>query len=395
MYRNRIIRAYLGASRTAKQDPIPAGEPDAPPTATPVQKHLNPKSTRERHPFTGFDPDDNFPLHELPVGRPLHIINMALNLVGGKELAWQERKAASFTASRLHCGNRQLGYRPSERYGGSQKIAWHKPAGPSDHAISLGTAIAISGAAASPNMGYHSSPIVALLMTIFNARLGWWLGNPGKAGERSWRFAGPRFALKPLLAEASGSTTDEYPYIYLSDGGHFENLGIYEMVLRRNRFIVAVDASADDQFQFEDLGNAIRKIRIDLGITIDVQVSSFREKGGATVRCAYGKIEYWRIDNDSVEDAGMVGHLLYVKPRICGEEPADIANYATAHPEFPHESTADQFFSESQLESYRMLGSYTLDSVCPADVGSVPELFETVTRDYLKMAEDKPNFGLG
>ena len=230
---------------------------------------------------------------------------MALNLVGGKELAWQERKAASFTASRLHCGNWQLGYRPSERYGGSQKIAWHKPAGPSDHAISLGTAIAISGAAASPNMGYHSSPIVALLMTIFNARLGWWLGNPGKAGERSWRFAGPRFALKPLLAEASGSTTDEYPYIHLSDGGHFENLGIYEMVLRRNRFIVAVDASADDQFQFEDLGNAIRKIRIDLGITIDVQVSSFREKGGATVRCAYGKIEYWRIDNDSVEDAGM------------------------------------------------------------------------------------------
>jgi hypothetical protein len=393
MYRNRLIRAFLGASRTAKEDPCPPGQENPTAAQAPVQADLNPKTIRNPHPFTGFDPQDNFPLHDLPPGKPLHIINMALNVVGGKELAWQERKAAPFTASRLHCGSWRLGYRPSEEYGGSRRGIWQTAKrGPSKDSISLGTAIAVSGAAASPNMGYNSSPLVTLLMTIFNARLGWWLGNPGPAGHKTWRLAGPGFALWPLLAEATGGTTDTFPYVYLSDGGHFENLGIYEMVLRRNRFIVAVDAGSDKDFAFEDLGNAIRKIRIDLGITIEIQVSTFRAgPDGVRMRCAYGKIEYWRIDQpDSREDLKMVGHLLYLKPLVCGGEPADVANYATAHPEFPHESTADQFFSESQLESYRMLGSYTLDSVCPAKVGSVAEFFEAVKRSYLKIDEEKP-----
>ena len=98
------------------------------------------------------------------------MVNIALNVVSTKRLAWQERKAESFTVSPLHsgapCGRpvregggvvRSRGaYRSSEEYGGG---------------ISLGTALAISGAAASPNMGYHSSPTLALLMTLFNVRL--------------------------------------------------------------------------------------------------------------------------------------------------------------------------------------------------------------------------------
>ena len=95
------------------------------------------------------------------------MLNFALNLVGGKRLAWQQRKAETFTATPLHCGSRDVGYRPSSGYGGG---------------ISLGTAIAISGAAASPNMGYHSSSAVGFIMTLFNARQGCWLGNPGPVG---------------------------------------------------------------------------------------------------------------------------------------------------------------------------------------------------------------------
>ncbi|HEV2720921.1 MAG TPA: patatin-like phospholipase family protein, partial [Thermoanaerobaculia bacterium] len=88
---------------------------------------------------------------------PFHVINMALNLVGGKkELAWVERMAQSFTASPLHSGSEssvnRLGYRRSIEYGG--------PSG-----LSLGMAVSVSGAAASPNMGYHSSPALAFLMT--------------------------------------------------------------------------------------------------------------------------------------------------------------------------------------------------------------------------------------
>ena len=152
------------------------------------------------------------------------------------------------------------GFRPSLEYGGGAPFG-----------LSLGTAMAISGAAASPNMGYHSSPSITLLLALFNVRLGWWLGNPGKEGEKTYKDEGPATAIVPLAEETFGLTTDDKPYVYLSDGGHFENLGLYEMVRRRCRFIVAIDAGCDPDFAFEDLGNAVRKIFIDLGIRIQIQ----------------------------------------------------------------------------------------------------------------------------
>jgi hypothetical protein len=327
MYRSRLIRAFLGASR-AKRQP---------------------------HWFTGFDPADNIPAHRLKPGRPFHIVNIALNLVQGGQLAWQERKAASFTVSRLHCGSWPVGYRPAEFYG---------------NGISLGTAIAVSGAAASPNQGYHSSPIVAFLMTLFNLRLGWWLGNPGSPGEHTWRCNGPLHAALPLFSEALGNTTAAYPYVNLSDGGHFENLGLYEMVLRRCRHIVVVDAGCDADYVFEDLGNAIRKIRIDFGVPIDIQVVSPRQAGASASYFAIGTIRY-----SAVDGAGTDGQLLYIKPVICGAEPADVAHYAAAHPDFPHESTNDQWFTESQMESYRALGQHVVTTILarrrPADVATL------------------------
>jgi hypothetical protein len=127
---------------------------------------------------------------------------MALNLVHGKRLAWQQRKAETFTATRLHAGSARIGYQPSEHYGDHKGLA-------------LGTVMAISGAAASPNMGYHSSSLMTFLMTFFNARLGWWLPNPGKAGKGLWREPGPKSALGSLLGEALGLTDDESSYVYL------------------------------------------------------------------------------------------------------------------------------------------------------------------------------------
>ena len=157
---------------------------------------------------------------------------------------------APFSVSRLHCGSWVLGYRPSTRFGDG---------------ITLGTALAISGALANPNHGYNASPLVAFLMTLFNLRLGWWLGNPGRHGAQTWERSGPAHAALPLFNEALGTTNESYPYVNLSDGGHFDNLGLYEMVLRRCRYIMVVDAGCDSDYVFEDLGNAIRKIRIDLG----------------------------------------------------------------------------------------------------------------------------------
>ena len=334
MYRNRLIRAYLGASRLKEYG-------------------------HERKPnlFTGFDRKDNPELCAMaPNGqlaqRPLHIVNMALNLAHGDNLAWQQRKAQSFTASSLHCGSWNLAYRSSSQYGRNRGVK---------RALSLGTALAISGAAASPNMGYHSSGAVTFLLTLFNVRLGWWLGNPGDAGAKTFDRSCPRWALRPLLAEAFGLTDARNPYVYLSDGGHFENLGLYEMVLRRCHIIIVSDAGCDRQSGFSDLGNAIRKIRIDLGIEIELDVEGLRQhKGGNQSEChhAIGAIRY-----DLADANASKGILIYLKPSLTGQEPTDILDYAGKHPDFPHETTADQFFDESQFESYRKLGTHIVDEV--------------------------------
>jgi hypothetical protein len=137
---------------------------------------------------------------------------MALNLVHGDRLAWQERKAHSFTVSPLHAGSVAVGD------GGAYRRTRSSARAPRDHyggprGVSLGTAITISGAAASPNMGYHSSPLVTFLMTLFNARLGWWLGNPGPAGNNTFYLSSPRFTVRPIVAEALGLTDRTSPYV--------------------------------------------------------------------------------------------------------------------------------------------------------------------------------------
>ena len=330
MYRMRLTRAYLGASNFV----------------------------RHADAFTNFDPADNLYESSMPCtpDAPLHVINTALNVVATKNLAWQQRKAESFTFSPVSCGSWRLGYVPTTVYGGSRGLR-------------LGTAMAISGAALNPNMGYNSSPLVMLLMTFFNTRLGWWLPNPiwpalqgwdlkGRRTEKFLHRNGPTLALVPLLDEALGRTDDSYEWIELSDGGHFENLGLYEMVLRRCRSIVVVDGDADSDLQFEDLGNAIRKIEIDLGIPItfpgyDDGVPMKKGIVGSNRYCLEGEIGYGCVD-----EGAEPGKLIILKPVLNGTEPPDILAYHASHPDFPHESTTNQFFNESQFESYRHLGSW-------------------------------------
>jgi len=339
VYRNRLVRGYLGASR------------------------------QERNPdrFTGFDAGDNIPVHTLWPPKAtseentfglFHVINMSLNVVESKRLAWQERKAEPFTVTPKHCGSAFKGFRPSCEYAGSG-------------GISLGTAMAISGAAVSPNMGYYSSPSISLLLALFNVRLGWWLGNPGPEGEKSYLTEGPSFAIKPLIGEAFGLTTDNRPYVYLSDGGHFEDLGLYEMVRRRCRFIVVVDAGEDAHFQFADLGNAVRKIYIDLGVRIEFDgLQLMRNRPPTTLTPQErGEIPYYAtgvIHYDAADGMGEGcgdGTILYIKPALHWNEAAGIISYAGAHQTFPHEATTDQWFTESQFESYRSLGFEIADRI--------------------------------
>jgi hypothetical protein len=354
-YRNRLVRCYLGAS--------------------------NPH--RANHPFTGFDGGDSVPMKDLRQ-RPYHLVNAALNITRGTRLAWQERKAASFVASPIFCGYELKAedgtaaagtYQRTEQYLADENEArkrrrtraWTRrnrsvtdDPDPGELKLGLGPALAVSGAAASPNQGYHSSPAVAFLMTVFNVRLGWWLQNPAQL--RQWRHMGPRWGIMYLLSELLGMADDSSKYVYLSDGGHFENLGIYELVRRRCRFIVACDASMDPGFEFEDLGSAIRKCQVDLGVSIEIDTRPIRPDPAtqrSLVHCAVGTIRYGRAGKPAADGKHEAdGYLLYIKPSITGSEPGDVLQYGTAHAEFPHESTSDQWFGESQFESYRKLGHH-------------------------------------
>jgi hypothetical protein len=230
-------------------------------------------------------------------------------------------------------------------------------------------------------MGYFSpSPFVTFVLTFFNARLGWWLGNPGVHGTDTFFRSHPQKALSPIIDEAFGLTDDTNPYVLLSDGGHFENLGLYEMVLRRCRHVVVVDGSADPKGSYDDLGGAVRKIRIDFGIPIDITHMGIipPTKGQPGKYCAVGTINYQAVDGPDAVN----GKLLYIKPVVYQDQgPRDVLNYAKNSIDFPHESTADQWFSESQFESYRRLGLFAIEQIAAeGEVKSVDDLIDVAER---------------
>jgi hypothetical protein len=196
-------------------------------------------------------------------------------------------------------------------------------------------------------------------------RLGAWLGNTNCHGNDTYTHPGPRQAIEPLFAEMFGLTNSERGYVNLSDGGHFDNLGLYEVVLRRCRYVLVSDAGQDGSFSFEDLGNSIRKIRIDFGINIDFEkiqiLPNTPEKDGLC--CATARIRYSDVDDTPAEHDGL---LIYIKPTLRGrgtQMPYDIYSYARGSEGFPHEPTADQWFSESQFESYRALGAHIVEQL--------------------------------
>ena len=345
LYRNRLVRCYLGAS-------VPG---------------------RNAQPFTGFSDADDVPLATLQIpadaqdgidDRPLPILNTSLNVVRGKELALQTRKARSFAFTPLYAGFT----RPTAGAMHGQSIFAPTHAASSSRidskfGLRLGTAMAVSGAAASPNMGSYSAPDLAFLMTLFDVRLGWWIANPK---GKFWRHGSPYLGFYWLLRELLGATDDDSEYVYLSDGGHFENLALYELVRRRCKLIIACDASCDSAYGCSDLHNAMERCRVDFGVEIEMKADEIGRitPGGNPARAAshyaVGAIHY--VPGDPKSD----GVLIYLKPALVKDDAADLLGYARTNNEFPHDSTANQFFDESHFENYRAMGEATGRTACPA-----------------------------
>ncbi len=272
---------------------------------------------------------------------PYHLINAAVNLPGSKESELRGRNADFFLLSRHFCGSPLLGYAKTGAL--EQK----------DPRLDLGTAMALSGAAASAHMGAMTFGGFVFWMSLLNIRLGYWLPNPRHLG-RIRKGAGVRpFS---LWSEIRGGLDESKDFVNLSDGGHIENLGVYELLRRRCKLIIAIDGEADPNMACPSLMRLIRYAQIDFGIRIEMDLSDLRrdDTGFTKAHFALGKIDYGK---------GLCGYLLYIKSSLTGNERGYIRDYRRNSPGFPHESTADQFFSEAQFEAYRALGEHIGDDL--------------------------------
>ncbi|MDQ6827433.1 MAG: patatin-like phospholipase family protein [Gemmatimonadota bacterium] len=269
---------------------------------------------------------------------PYHLVSAAINLAGSRDLTRKDRKSGYWLFSKLFCGSTHTGFRETKHYrGGETKLA---------------RAIAISGAAASSGIGQDTFFAQAFATVMFNIRLGYWLQNPmhkasitDKEGGTFWPWY--------LWREVTMNTTETAGLVNLSDGGHTgDNVGIYPLLQRRCKVIIACDAEQDPALTFSSFTEALRHAYVDLKIDVDIDLTMIRPdpvSGLSRSHCAVGRIRYPdRPDQES--------YLIYIKNSLTGDEPEPVLNYKARHADFPHETTVDQFFDDAQFESYRALG---------------------------------------
>ncbi|HEY1695111.1 MAG TPA: hypothetical protein VGG39_23245 [Polyangiaceae bacterium] len=262
----------------------------------------------------------------------------------------------------------------------------------------LGTWMALSGAAVSTGLGARTHLGMSMLLAFFNMRLGhWWDSGIARDADRKavpqrlvGRIVFSLARVLPIYGFLWGEMLARFPgtaarHWYVTDGGHFENTGCYELIRRGVPFIVCCDAGADPKYSFTDVGNLVRLARVDFGVEIEfLEGSDLDRLLAPDVRDHFGTLEQvktqaWRAG--SKEGAGTPpprihaalgriryrdgseGRLVLLKPTLSGDEPQDVRGYGIAHPAFPQESTADQFFDDAQWEAYRRLGEHVAAGV--------------------------------
>jgi GNAT superfamily N-acetyltransferase len=352
-YRNRLTRAYLGASN------LDAKKSSAHNRQTDVRLHddiqlraLSPTATELAADKSKTENERTYS-HEDSASRirPLHLVCCAANDIGGDHLENLSRGSRSAVLSKIGFAI------------GNYWKMWETDR----ESLGVGSAITASAAAFNSNMGSITMTLgagVTFLCTALNLRLGLWLGHPlsNKIGVPKWTpgrlflkemFGLTNSGLRPAAAAAPPKPVAKY--VHLSDGAHFENLALYELVRRHCRYIIVSDCGADPEVAFDDFGNAVRRIREDFGVEIDIDLSSLKPNAERISKqhVAVGIVSY-----DPRGDRKDNAILFYLKPALTGDEPCDITQYRTRNADFPHESTGDQFYDEAQWESYRRLGEH-------------------------------------
>ncbi|MEI6592673.1 MAG: hypothetical protein WCL47_05495 [Holophagaceae bacterium] len=405
-YQQRLTRTFLGASNPERRARTTSPRDHAP---------------GDDLPFESYQPWQQ--------GGPLHFVNVTINetLDGSTQIQNQDRKGLILAAGPVGLS---VGVRHHALWAqgdpcllqpevGSRWPVFFSSQGEAlaPQPLTLGQWVGISGAAVSTGMGARTSFGLSFLCGFFNLRTGYWWQSGVDSAKRTDRAAGQsglwhRFSralpvhahlLDEWMARFQGTVRR---YWYLSDGGHFENSGVYELARRRVPFIILCDAGGDADYVFDDLGNLTLKLRNDFGAELRFLAAPELagawleiEQGlglptGLGVGAGLGPLDALRRGDWVQGEGGAVlakaateglsrahaalakitypcgpdgqpahSFLLVLKPALVGDEPMDIRYYHATHPDFPHESTADQFFDEAQWEAYRKLGEHSVDAV--------------------------------
>ena len=388
-YRDRLMETFMPDMKNVieREDLAAGASPEAEATmlGAVCAAHEDPRNPAPKGEYAG----------------PYHLLNANVVLVGSETPRYRGRGGDNFILSPLYVGSNATGWKASDP---STKSG-----------MTLATAMAVSGAAVNPNAavggdGITRQPVLAAVMTLLNLRLGYWLRTPGCPDAASARKPPARWSswlrpnfIWPGIAELFGRLLlrETASYVLLTDGGHFENLGLYELVRRRLKVIVVCDGAEDANYTFSDLANAIEKVRADFGAIVDVSADELRAltpgaadappKGAAGTKAGaaaasstaaafaergylVATIRYAPTEAAAAEDAAAdaapahappahaapaanaFGLLIYLRATLVKGLSADLFGFANEHPQFPNEPTTNQFFNEKQFECYRELG---------------------------------------
>lgn len=231
--------------------------------------------------------------------------------------------------------------------------------------LTLPAAVAMSGAALSPSMGKMTRGPLRFLMALANVRLGVWVPNPRRIGtfEQSELQAKDR-RLRPspyprprasyLLRELLGFNSIDSKYLYVTDGGHYENLGLVELLRRGCTEIYVFDASNDD---FGAFGDAVALARSELGVELNVDYSALKPEGKPLVSATDCITTKFTFPPSGATAAPVGGTLHYARLTMTAQAPADVKAYAAQDDRFPHDPTTDQLYTDQRFEAYRALGA--------------------------------------
>jgi hypothetical protein len=287
------------------------------------------------------------------VPRPYPLINANAILLNDLDQKVAARGGDNFVISPFFVGSKTTGWQDTREY-----IDRNGP-------LTLASAVAASGAAASASAGYIGTgitmnPLVSAVMSLLNVRLGLWVGNPFHRQPRRIRSI-PTFLNPGLVAGVLGAAhKHDSSFLELTDGGHFENLALYELVRRKLQVILIVDGEADPTISLRSLVSATRRLEQDFGASLvffsglgPERLMMYPSQGyPAGVRFAQSPF----LVGELTYRDGTKGTLIYMKATLIKEMDFTTSGYLASNPEFPHQSTVDQFFDPDQFDAYRYLG---------------------------------------